>query len=154
MTHFSKLKGQLKLFISGQYSSPLVSFIDISLMPHWYVNTHNVRQGLCLYYIGGVNVQLVEHTRLLGIILSQKKSVQCDSVASQGLKRVFLLSNSFHSSNISTIISLYTTYVRPILEYCTPAWLLYLLRDIDQLESVHRFFTSSLPGMSQLTTVQ
>ena len=75
---------------------------------------------------------------------------QCDNVASQGLKRVFLLLNSFRSSNTSTMISLCKTYVRPILEYCTPPWSPYLLRDIDQLESVQRFFTRSLPGMAQL----
>ena len=105
-----------------------------------------------VYTIGGVNVQLVEHTRLLDIILSKNMSVTklCDNVAFQGLKHVFLLLNSFHSSNTSTTISLYNTYVRPILEYCTPAWSLYLLRDINQLESVQRFFTCSLPGMSQL----
>ena len=54
-----------------------------------------------VYTIGSVNLQLVEHARLLGIILSRNMSVtnQCDNVASQGLKRVFLLLNSFHSSN-------------------------------------------------------
>ena len=68
-----------------------------------------------VYTIGGVNLQLVEHARLLGIILNQNMSVtnQCDNVASQGLKRVFLLLNSFRSSNTSTMISLYKTYVRP-----------------------------------------
>ena len=62
-----------------------------------------------VYTIGGVNLQLVKHARLLGIILSQNMSVtnQCDNVASQGLKRVFLLLNSFRSSNTSTMISLY-----------------------------------------------
>ena len=77
-------------------------------------------------------------------------SKQCDSVASQSLKRVFLLLNSFHSSNTSTMISLYKTYVRLILEYFTPACSPYLLRDIDQLESAQRFFTRSLLGMSKL----
>ena len=38
--------------------------------------------------LGGVNLQLVEHARLLGIILSQNMSVtnRSDNVASQGLK--------------------------------------------------------------------
>ena len=64
-----------------------------------------------IYTISDVNLQLVEHARLLGIILSQNISVtnQCDNIASQGLKRVFLPLNSFHSSNVSTMISLYKT---------------------------------------------
>ena len=87
-----------------------------------------------IYTTGGVNEQLVEHTRLFGIILSQNMSVikQCDSAASQGLKRVFLQLNSFHSSNTCAMISFYKTYVRPILEYSTPAWSPYMLGDIDQ----------------------
>ena len=62
-----------------------------------------------VYTIGGVNLQLAEHARLLSIIPSQNMSVtnQCDNVASQNLKRVFLLLNSFHSSNTSNKISLY-----------------------------------------------
>ena len=47
--------------------------------------------------------------------------------------------------------SLFTTYVRPLLEYCTPAWSPHLLKDIDKIESVQRYFTRSLPGMSHLS---
>ena len=48
------------------------------------------------------------------------------------------------------MISLYKTYISPILEYCTPVWSPFLLRDIDQLESMQQFFTRSLPGMAPL----
>ena len=45
---------------------------------------------------------------------------------------------------------LYTTYVRPKLEYNTCIWSPQLLKDIDKIESVQIRFTKSLPGTSSL----
>ena len=105
-----------------------------------------------VYALGDVNLQLVEHTCSMGIIQKQNMSLttHSDNVASLGLKRFFLLIKSSHSSNISTMLSLYKTYGRLTLEYYTPAWSPYLQREIDQLESMQRFFKFSLPDMSQL----
>ena len=44
-------------------------------------------------------------------------------------------------------MQMYTTYVRPILENNTYVWSPYLLKDIDALEGVQRFFTRQLPEM-------
>ena len=35
----------------------------------------------------------------------------------------------------------YTTFVRPISEYCSVIWSTYLLKDIDAIEGVQRYFT-------------
>ena len=46
---------------------------------------------------------------------------------------------------------MYTTYVRPILEYAAPAWSPYLVKDKTKLEKVQRFATRLVPelrGMS------
>ena len=41
-------------------------------------------------------------------------------------------------------------YVRPIIEYCSPAWSPHLVKDIILLESVQRKFTKRLPGMQNI----
>src|SRR5207253_10088367 len=41
----------------------------------------------------------------------------------------------------------YTTYVRPILEYCSVIWSPSRLADIDLLEDVQRFYTKRLQGL-------
>ena len=48
---------------------------------------------------------------------------------------------SFKSKNIWTLIKLYTTYIRPKLEYNSSVWNPYLKKDILKLESVQRSFT-------------
>ena len=47
-------------------------------------------------------------------------------------------------------ISLYS-YIRPILEYCTPVWLPYLLCDFKKIEAVQKYFTRRLFPGKQLT---
>ena len=59
--------------------------------------------------------------------------------------------NSFWHYNLKTLTILYKIFVRPLLEYNTSVWSPHLLRDIDQIESVQRFFTRSLPGLSTLS---
>jgi len=41
----------------------------------------------------------------------------------------------------------FKTYIMPILECCLVIWSPTLLHDIDQIESVHRYFTKRLEGL-------
>ena len=103
------------------------------------------------YNIDGIDLEHVEHAKILGVTLSKNlsASLHCNNVASIARKRTFLL--PFRSSNLATMTSLFKIYVRLLLEYCTPAWSPYLLKDIDQMKSVQRYFTRSLPDLSCLS---
>ena len=48
---------------------------------------------------------------------------------------------SFRSKNIWVLLKLYKTYVRPKLEYNTPVWSPYLLKDVNAIENVQKRFT-------------
>ena len=39
-------------------------------------------------------------------------------------------------------------YIRPILEYCSEVWSPYLLKHIDEIENVQRYFTQKIRGLS------
>ena len=41
----------------------------------------------------------------------------------------------------------YNTYVRPLLEHCSPVWAPYHKYLIDKIEHVQRYFTKRIPGM-------
>ena len=45
----------------------------------------------------------------------------------------------------SALTTLYKSFVRPLLEYCSVSWCPYYVRDIDALERVQRRFTKILP---------
>ena len=45
----------------------------------------------------------------------------------------------------------YTTYVRPLLEYCTQIWSPTLIKYIDLIENVRRSFTRKIPVLTNLS---
>ena len=58
-----------------------------------------------------------------------------------------LLRKTFVSKDPLLWKKLYTTYVRPHLEYAIPAWSLYAKADIHTLEKVHRRATRTSPSL-------
>jgi hypothetical protein len=52
-----------------------------------------------------------------------------------------LIFRSFVSRNPELLKRAYTTYVRPLVEYCTSVWSPHLIKDINKIENVQRYFT-------------
>jgi len=50
----------------------------------------------------------------------------------------------------SILLKAFTTYVRPMVEYCSPIWSPVAVTLINQLESLQRRFTKRLPGFQTL----
>ena len=48
------------------------------------------------------------------------------------------------------MLTLYKTLIRPILDYCIPAWRPYFKRDIEKLEKVQKRFTKMIVGCKDL----
>ena len=62
-------------------------------------------------------------------------------------QRIYLIFRGFVSRNTSLLTLLtqaYVTFVRPLLEYCTPVWSPYLIKDITKIENVQKYFTRRL----------
>ena len=55
---------------------------------------------------------------------------------------------SYKSADI--LLPLYKTLVRPLVEYCTPAWSPHYVKDKTLLEKVQHRFTRMIPGLKQL----
>ena len=49
------------------------------------------------------------------------------------------------------MLTLYKSLIRPILDYASPAWSPYLIKDIENLENVQRRFTRMIPEYSRLS---
>jgi len=82
----------------------------------------------------------------LGITYNAKInfSEHIDSIVNKAYQRCYLIFKSFESRNPSLLKQAFVTYVRPLLEYCTPVWSPYLIKDITKIENVQRYFTRRL----------
>ncbi len=60
-------------------------------------------------------------------------------ITSAAYARLANIRTAFRNLCKESFRTLYTTYVRPILEYAAPAWSPYLVKDKTKLEKVQRF---------------
>ena len=62
-------------------------------------------------------------------------------------KVIGLIGRSFEYKSKDTILTLYNSLVRPLLEYCVQAWCPYYQKDIEKLERVQRRVTKMVPSL-------
>ena len=98
------------------------------------------------YSIDRVNLPNVTSIRDLGVVYNDKLNFEdrISNIVFKAYQRVNLILRGFTSRNTRLLTRAFTTFVRPLLEYCTPAWSPYLLKDIDKIENVQRCFTRRL----------
>ena len=58
---------------------------------------------------------------------------------------------SFKYLDEKTFKLLFTSLVRPIVEYANPVWSPYRIKHVDMIENLQRRATKMLPGMDQLS---
>ena len=85
----------------------------------------------------------------LGVIVTDdlKSSLHCNTIVKTARARAAMIRRCFLSKDPLTLVWAFKVYVRPILEYASPVWSPYLIKDIELLESVQRRFTKLIPGM-------
>jgi len=101
------------------------------------------------YSLNGVPVAVVNQVTHLGVECTDTLcfSIHCAKLAAKGHQKSYILRKCFPTSDAHTLVKVFKTYVRPIVEYCSVIWSPYLKKDIEILENVQRKFTKSLPGM-------
>ena len=99
-----------------------------------------------LYSIDNVSLSSENVIRDLGINYDSNLcfSSYIDKIVSKAYQRVNLIFRTFFSRDHKILTLAYTTYVRPLLEYCTSVWSPYLINDITRVENVQRYFTRRL----------
>ena len=80
-----------------------------------------------------------------------KPSNHIAKIASKANARVGLIKRTFTYMDKEIFLSLYTTLVRPILDYGVQCWSPYLAKDINKLEQVQRRATLLVPECSALS---
>ena len=111
------------------------------------------KPGGAQYRIDSWSVVPVKNVVDLGVTIDSrlKFSTHINGIAAKAHKRANLIIRCFISCDLTSLVRAFTTYVRPMLEYCTVAWNPMLKKDIETLEKVQRRFTKRIPGLKDLT---
>ena len=105
------------------------------------------------YSMGGVELAEVEEERDVGVVIhkSLKPGKQCKKAATTATAVLNQITKNFHFRDRHVFIKLYKQYVRPHVEFSTPAWSPWSRCDINVLESVQRKAVRMVAGLEGTT---
>ncbi|CAH8641948.1 unnamed protein product [Heterobilharzia americana] len=105
------------------------------------------------YSVDGTPLLPVFELKDLGVIISHdfKTSANCNGAAVKGFRVLWSIRRAFKSFDQDVFRILYSTYVRPHLEYCIQAASLCLKKDADALERAQRLGTKLVSDLSNLS---
>ena len=102
------------------------------------------------YTLDNVLIPVNTSYKNLGIIVLNNLNFSSDinHLVNVAHARSNLILRAFPFSDVPNRCKLFCTYVRPILEYCSPIRSPYTLVNNDLIENVQRSFSRRLPGLS------
>jgi hypothetical protein len=101
------------------------------------------------YYMNGVKLTAVEEEKDVGITVQNnlKPAKHCQRVAATAMGVLKQLAKNFHYRDKKIFLKLYTQYVRPHVEFATPAWSPWLNTDIQLIEKVQEKAVGMISGL-------
>lgn len=108
------------------------------------------------YSLNGIELENSEAEVDLGVTITKdcKPSVQCGKAAQSAMIRLGILRRTFKHIDVESFKRVYTTYVRPKLEYAVQAWSPYYKKDCEVLEKVQKYATRLVPELKEMTYEQ
>ena len=104
------------------------------------------------YNMGGRTLEETSEERDLGVLIDNKLDFgkHIKTIVGKANRVLGMIRVSFECINIPMMYNLYTSLVRPLLEYCVQVWSPYKRKDIILLERVQRRATKMIPKLKNL----
>jgi len=115
---------------------------------------HLGRKNNCnSYQVDGVTLPNVYEVTDLGVLIDSnlRFTKHYRFIANKAQHRASLILRTFRSRDPFLLFKAFSTYVRPLLDYCSPVWAPVYKSDIELIERVQRSFTKRLIGFKYLT---
>ena len=93
-----------------------------------------------IYTLDGVQLESVVEQKDLGVNISNslKPKTHIEKITKKAYQKIGMIKRCFTNYTPEKITTLYTTIIRPGLEYASPAWNPWMKTDIEKLEKVQR----------------
>ena len=104
------------------------------------------------YELNGEELKHSEAEKDLGVMVAEnlKPEIHIGKIAAKANRMVGLIKRNFNYLNLEMCQSLYSSLVRPHLEYAVQAWSPYFEKDKQKLEKVQRRMTKLVPELKNL----
>ena len=101
------------------------------------------------YFMNGEKLSESDSERDIGVTISNnlKPSKQCSEAARKPNAVQGMITKSFHYRDRYVFINLYKQYVRPHLEFCSPAWSPWTQANINCLENIQQRAVRLVSGL-------
>jgi hypothetical protein len=105
------------------------------------------------YTLNGSQISAADTVSDLGVIIDPilKYDAHINNLVGKGFQRVGVLFRGFASRSVRVLKKAYITFVRPVLEYASSVWSPHLIKHIDSIERVQKYFTRRIPSLRDLS---
>ena len=108
---------------------------------------------MSFFFLRGQRLPAVTSESDLGVTVSHdlQAALQCSNAAFKAHRVLNCLKLSFKHLDKDVVLTLYKTMVRPLLDYCGPAWCPYLKKDVAVLEKVQRRMSKLISNIRHMS---
>jgi hypothetical protein len=127
-----------------EWANKLAMAFNVSKCKIMHVGNPNYRYFMC-----GEELKSVEEETDVGVVIHNtlKPAKQCEKAANTAGAVLRLLGRNFHYRDREVFMLLYKRYVRPHLEFSSPAWSPWQRADIERLENIQRRAVGMVSGL-------